>query len=59
MKAMDSGNKDWAHSLRARFLAGEPLTYLQIEWASEVLGETWSGEGKGRTCAPRYEAEAA
>lgn len=51
--------KWWAEKLRVRFLSGKALTYQQIEMASDALGEVWAGEGKGRTCAPRYEAEAA
>ena len=51
--------KWWAEKLRARFLSGEKLNYQQIEMASDALGEVWAGEGKGRTCAPQHEAEAA
>lgn len=59
MFAYAKPGRDWARRLRARFLSGEKLTFQQIEMASDALGEVWAGEGKGRTCAPRYEAEAA
>jgi len=52
-------HRAWAKVLRKRFLSGERLTFQQIEMASDALGEKWEGEGKGRTCAPRYVAEAA
>ena len=59
MFAYAKPGRDWARSLRVRFLSGEALNYQQIEMASDALGEVWAGEGKGRTCAPRYEADAA
>ena len=32
----------WAHALRQKYLAGERLLPVQINLASEVLGEVWS-----------------
>lgn len=44
--------KAWAHEIKKRYLAGEPLFSIQIANASEALGETWGG-GK---CSQRIAA---
>jgi hypothetical protein len=44
-----SDARQWAMALRERYLAGEPLYLVQIEDASEALGEVW----EGRQCHPR------
>lgn len=33
--------KDWAMYLRARYMAGKPLSLLQFSMASEALNEKW------------------
>ncbi len=42
--------KDWAHKLRARYLAGERLLMVQVSIASAALGETWTDEDGRREC---------
>lgn len=44
--------REWAHKLRAQWLAGHVLAFQQIRCASEALGEVWEGEGGRRTCRP-------
>ena len=35
--------KAWAYRIRAKYLRGERLSRIQIEFASSALGEVWSG----------------
>ncbi len=52
-------NKDWAHKLRARYLAGERLMMAQVSLASDALGEVWTDEDGQRACRPKLELESA
>ncbi len=44
--------KKWAKDLREEYLAGKSLLPIQIEFASEALGETW----KNRQCIENFSA---
>ena len=41
--------REWAYALRQRYLAGERLLLIQVDMASEALGETW----RNGTCEVR------
>lgn len=51
-------SKDWAHKLRAEYLAGRQLLQIQIVLASEALGETWGIRDRKRFAEPREAAAA-
>lgn len=52
----DNGSLLWAEKLRAKFLRGERLRPIQIELASNALGEEWSADGvtKAPICTPKH-----
>jgi len=43
VKVGSVGNLQWAERLRTRYLAGERLLPIQVQLASEALGEVWEG----------------
>lgn len=47
LRKVDGGPMAWAHRLRLRYLRGESLLTIQVQIASEALGEVWDG-GKCR-----------
>lgn len=51
MRKAEVEPKAWAHSLKSDYLDGVYLLTIQIENASEALGEVW----KGGQCMPRRE----
>lgn len=58
VKVGTSGGKAWAERLRTRYLAGERLLPIQVQLASEALGEVWEG-GVVKDRAPARFGEAA
>ena len=59
VKVGSVGNLQWAERLRTRYLAGERLLPIQVQLASESLGEVWEGCAvKGRAPARFGEAAA-
>jgi len=58
VKVGTSGGKAWAERLRTRYLAGERLLPIQVQLASEALGEVWEG-GAVNGRAPARFGEAA
>lgn len=42
VKVGSVGNLQWAERLRTRYLAGERLLPIQVQLASEALGESWA-----------------
>ena len=53
VKVGSVGNLQWAERLRTRYLAGERLLPIQVQLASEALGEVWEGGAEGRTSRAR------
>lgn len=51
-------SKDWAKLHRADWLAGRSLLMIQVEMASDALGEVWTEEAGKRVCRKRLEAAA-
>ena len=58
VKVGSVGDKAWAERLRTRYLSGERLLPIQVQLASEALGEVWEG-GAVKDRAPARFGEAA